>query len=573
MERRASQEALNSAGQSTAGRRPLFGYGRKVWLAVLALAGFAGLLVVYMYGFLEIDSIIRPAVEEPAPMGDLPENTLADVDTTLKQQPPRFKRCSDLPIPEHYWNMTIESTPAFVDVPQASKINVGESVCVRVVVPAKPLGTAQTFVPLSNAPWDSVLVDLVGRATNVSVPVPLRMANHTHNQNRDLTHVYEADVVLRDADIYSPEGYIEFRYALWNPEASLDPQPFEPEKLQIPDTLQVNVSDDDGVSPYSLQNYLDLPLCTEPNAEGRWISAASLPFDAAQVPPPDNHNLVWLPYDCRLKRVKYQDFATCLAQRYPKIHWFGDSNTRRALKKVSTLGQWCAAEPNSLVCTCNDNSEKFTNYGAYKRISPFDLDPVAGGAVAPDGAVEPPANRSRIVAFKWDGLTTRNDPPWADYFTQDFEAKLGHPSLAIVGVTNWDTAFETHAFFSGEVDKLAALIDASYPTHLGHPNTDIVLRSGQYYCCTSDMDKFWKRRYSRLRNRFYDATLIDTFKQKLDGKRNVLVWDVAQISERRPYKYREEDVTKCAANHVRSEIVEIENQVLMNALCNSGLEA
>ncbi|KAJ1792300.1 hypothetical protein LPJ62_000922 [Coemansia sp. RSA 2167] len=543
-----------------AAARQMFGFGRKMWAAVLALTAFAGLLIVYSYGFLEV-GLDHIRIEGP-PLPDLPDGSSADVDTSQALRPPRFKLCRDLPVSAGYWNLTTADHSAFVEIPQHSDIGVGESVCVRVVVPAQYTVAPMTFVPFPNAPWDSVMLDLVGRDTNTSVPVLLQMADHTHNYFRDRTHVYEADVVLRDADVYHAEGYIEFRHAKWNAEAFLDPQPFEPEQLKMPD-VQINVLDEDGLSPYSLQRYMDLPLCTDSDADGRWVSVDVLPFDASLVPPPDNHNLVWLPYDCRLQRFTYSNFTKCLLRKYPLVHWFGDSNTRRALKKVSTLGKWCAAEPDSLVCTCNDNTEPFTNYNANQRISPFDLDPEAGGAVATGAQSE---NKSRIVAFKWDGLTTRNNPPWAEYFTSDFEERLGRPKLALFGMTNWDTAFESRAFFAGEVAQLADVVDAKYP------GADVVLRTGQYYCCTSDMDKFWKRRYSRLRNSFFDQTLIDHFKTKFAGSRNVLVWNVAQLSERRPYKLREDDLLKCAANHVRSEIIEIENQVLMNALCNNAID-
>ncbi|KAJ2359342.1 hypothetical protein IWW50_000140 [Coemansia erecta] len=544
--------------------RQLFGFGRKAWLAVLALTAFAGVLIVYSYGFLEIElgrtRVVQPA--EGPPLPDLSDSSQADADTLQVQRPPRFKLCRELPIPAGYWNLTTADHSAFVDIPQRSDIGVGESVCVRVIVPGQHTQAPMTFVPYPNAPWDSVLLDLVGGNTNVSVPAALQMTEHTHNYFRDRTHIYEADVVLRDADTYHAEGYIEFRQARWNAEAFLDPQPFEPEQLDIPD-VKVNVQDDDGLSPYSLKRYPDLPLCTDSDADGRWVAVSTLPFDAALVPPADNHGLVWLPYECRLQRITYTAFAQCLARKYPLVHWFGDSNTRRALKKVSTLGAWCSENPEDIVCTCNDNSEAFANYKTNERTAPFDLDPVAGGAVATSA---PSTNASRIVAFKWDGLTTRNSPPWAEYFTSDFTERLGHPKLAVFGMTNWDTAFETRAFFAGEVAKLADVVDSTYP------GTDVVLRTGQYYCCTSDMDKFWKRRYSRLRNHYFDQTLVDHFKTKFAGTRNVLVWNVARLSERRPYKLREEDVTKCAANHVRSEIIEIENQVLMNALCNNAMD-
>ncbi|KAJ1718121.1 hypothetical protein LPJ61_006836, partial [Coemansia biformis] len=253
-----------------------------------------------------------------------------------QHQPPKSSLCSELPIPGKYWNMTGAESAAFVVIPKTDEIGVGSSVCVRVVVPAKALAFSVSFVPFPDTPWDSILLDLVGGSTGISVPVPLQMADSTQNYHRDTTHVYEADVVLRDADIYRPVGYIEYRGALWNGEDHLETQPLNPETLTIPESLAIAVTDTHGDDSYSIAKHPTLPLCTSADADGRWVSVGSLPFDKALVPPPDNNNRVWLPYTCRLQRYTYQGFAKCLAQHYPLVHWYGDSNTRRAMKKITT---------------------------------------------------------------------------------------------------------------------------------------------------------------------------------------------------------------------------------------------
>ncbi|KAJ2758660.1 hypothetical protein IWQ56_005940, partial [Coemansia nantahalensis] len=470
-------------------------------------------------------------------------------DETAIPAPPASAKCSSLPIPGEYWQKT--AAPAFVDMPRTGEAESGSSVCVRVVVPAKALNVSASFEPIPATPWDSILLDLVGAETGISVPVQLQMAAHAQNYHRDATHVYEADVVLRDVDTFRPAGYIEFRAALWNPQDFQAPQPFVPEPLAIADDARVVVVDREARSPFSLQRHLELPLCTEADADGRWVLAASLPFDAAQALAPDHTGRVWLPYECRLRPYTYQAFAQCLVRKYPLVHWYGDSNTRRALKKVTSLGRWCGTpeEQQSLKCTCNDNSEDFKPYQSHARIAPVVMDPATGGAppLDPNDYAGPVANRSRIVAFKWDGLTSRNDPPWIEYFAADTMAKLGRPAATIFGATNWDTAFSTHSFFVGEAEKLADQFAATYPA-----TPDIIVRTGQYYCCTSDMDAYWKRRYSRLRNRYFDRDLVAALRRRLPAANRVRVWDVALLAERRPYAARE-DASKCAANHVRAE--------------------
>ncbi|KAJ2706484.1 hypothetical protein H4R19_005009 [Coemansia spiralis] len=539
-------------------RRPRF------YVAALAVVVTMALLYTYQQQGLGDSSAPTGGARPPLPQP--PAEGAGDEAAAPAQQ--ASTKCSDLPIPAKYWQMA--AVEAFVDMPQPGEVESGSSVCVRVVVPAKELKASASFEPIPATPWDSILLDLVGAKTGISVPVALQMTDHAQNYHRDTTHIYEANVVLRDADMYRPEGYIEYRAAQWNPQDFQSPQPFEPEKLAIADSARITVADRDGLSPFTLQRHLELQLCTEADVDGRWVLASSLPFDAAQVLAPDHTGRVWLPYECRLRPYTYQAYAQCLVRKYPLIHWYGDSNTRRALKKVTSLGQWCSTPEDqaSLKCTCNDNSEDFKPYQSMSRIAPVIMDPVTGGSppLDPNDYAGPVANKSRIVAFKWDGLTDRNSPPWIDYFAPDSMGKLGHPVATIFGATNWDTAFSTHSFFVGEAEQLADKFRAAYPT-----TPDIYVRTGQYYCCTSDMDAYWKRRYSRLRNRYFDRDLVATFRRRLPAANRVHVWDVALIAERRPYAARL-DASKCAANHIRAEGIEVENQVLFNAMCNDLLD-
>ncbi|KAJ2557144.1 hypothetical protein EV175_001524 [Coemansia sp. RSA 1933] len=473
-------------------------------------------------------------------------------------------RCSDIPVPYEYWVLDSRETAAFVDIANTNAIAVGGTVCVRVVIPAKESMVPAAFTPLPMEPWDSVLLDLVGNSTGISVPVDLKPVTGPHSLYRDTAHVYEADVRLRDVDVFKPEGYIEFRHARWNPDGVLDPQPFEPEMLEIPQRLQIQVTGDPILG---FEQYMNLPLCTSASAEGRWVSVRDIPANVAVLlMPPDNQNRVWMPYDCRLRSYAYRDFAQCLVDKYPVLHWFGDSNTRRALKKVTSLGEWCntAKDRASHLCICNDNTEQYARYNSNARIAPIDIDPVHGGVAASSIDSPVPNNRSRIVAFKWDGLTDRNQPAWADPFDRAdglFTKPL--PAAVIIGVINWDTAFSTRSFFANEVNRLIQKVRSTYP-----PSTLIIIRTGQYYCCTSDMNKFWKRRYSRLRNRHYNRYIVEQFTQLLPPTYRFLVWDVSSMAEKRPYAARHAEINFCPANHVPSEIVDIENQILINAMCN-----
>ncbi|KAJ2156960.1 hypothetical protein GGF46_004831 [Coemansia sp. RSA 552] len=359
---------------------------------------------------------------------------------TSEELSPQVKSCAQLPIPLEYWSLAGE--PAFVDVPHRDTLEMGDTVCVRVIVPPKTDdagGEQLEFMPFTGSPWDSIMLNLVGQDTGVSVPVRLAMASHTYNYQRGWVHIYEANVRLYDVDTYTAEGYIEYRNALWNPnEEFMEPQPFEPEPLAIDSDIKIAVQGStNGNGIYALERYLDLPLCTEADNDGRWVSVDQLPFDPLLVPEPDNHNLVWLPYDCRLKRYSYPEFAQCMVSKHKLVHWMGDSNTRRALKKISTLGQWCSTpeQQQSIECTCNDNQEAFAPYNANGRITPFNLfaDKAAKAPTNPKDYSSIMPNRTRIISIKWDGLSRKNNPPWRDYLQPDVQKNMGDPSLLVLG--------------------------------------------------------------------------------------------------------------------------------------------
>ncbi|KAJ2157510.1 hypothetical protein GGF46_004457 [Coemansia sp. RSA 552] len=535
----------------------------RVWLYLLGLVvSTAVLLRLYTYHLSKLGSRAMTPQEANAAAKEFLE-TIQHQQETL---PGSNKACAELPIPAEYWSLDTLHSP-FVDIPFGDQIGPGETVCVRVVVPPKKGPYEWAFMPLENGPWDSILLDLISTRTKVSVPVQLEMATHVHNYQRERTHVYQADVQLFDADTYRPKGYIEFRDALWNRDQDyMANNPFHPEPLKVDKRLAVSVVSAGGKHGFfNLDGYFDLPLCTEADNDGRWVSAEHLPFDPQLVPPPDNHNMVWLPYHCRLQRYTYSQFAQCLANKHQLVHLFGDSNIRRSLKKITTLGQWCSTPELQRVdpCVCNDNNEPFSTYAAYKRIAPFDLYPDQGAVVPndPEDYATVGPNRTRVVAMKWDGLTDKNNPPWKDYFNLDVQEKLGRPTLVHIGVTNWSSAFESYQHFATDVPQLAQLIKQTYGSSI-----PIILRTGQYFYSSATTNKYPNNRFSRLRNYYMDQLLIAEFKRHFGT--SVHVWDVSRITERWPREFLGEDSIDCVSSHARSEIVETENQVMFNALCN-----
>ncbi|KAJ2522811.1 hypothetical protein H4217_000527 [Coemansia sp. RSA 1939] len=499
--------------------------------------------------------------------------------------------CASIPIPDDYWRLTEAEMTPFVSIPWEQPIEVGETICVRVVLPARPsspllASSAIIHTPFPDAPWDSILLDLVGNSTGISVPVhlqPVEQPPHTlglpllqgsKGSARNGAHIYEADVRLRDVDVYSPAGFIEYRDAQWNFEGGLPIVKYEPEPLQITGCIPVSVVDTDGSSIYSISRHQDLPLCQESNPEGRWVAADDIPFNTttSNILPPDNHNRIWLPYTCRMQRYNYRRFAQCLVDRYPVMHVYGDSNTRRYLKMITTLGQWCNHPQyrNFSQCLCEDYGERqFTRFRVDTRNVIIDMDPVNGG-YSPVGTnystTAAPPNKSRIYLRKWDGLThhNNNDMPWWQQLAEsDGVARTyGRAQVAVFSLTNWDAAFTTRAYFALQIQRLLDLIDSNYG-----PETEIILRTGQYFCCRVDPSPS-ARQYSRMRNKMFDKYIVDQFKARFSTTRRLSIWDVASLGEHRPIEARKADPAACPSNHVRSELIDIENQVLFNHLCN-----
>ncbi|KAJ2358112.1 hypothetical protein GGF43_001035 [Coemansia sp. RSA 2618] len=510
----------------------------------------------------EYPSIIHHHTPPPAPQWPLLDKLFG----TARPPPPLL--CSEIPVPERYWSAQDAFTPAFVTIPNNRVLQVGASVCVRVVVPAKPARSSVLYTPMPGTPWDSILLDLIGLESNISVPVRLQMTQDIRNTQRDAVHVYEADVVLRDADEYAVRGYIEFRDAEWNPDGGLVPVEYEPEMLHIPELLTVQVADD-GSSIYSLARHMELPLCADAGGDGRWVRADRLPFDTDQLPEPENHGLVWLPYTCRLRRVSYSEFVSCLSTGYPLMHWYGDSNLRRALKKITTLGEWCtnnATHYNSTEtrsCLCEDYRDVFLPFDSRYRELVIDVDETGGRTLKTAADISRvPERTARVYLHKWEGLSARNKPGWLQAFDGGVTARFGQPQVALISLTNWDAAFSSRAYFAVEMQRLLDVIAREYS-----PQTQLVIRTGQYYCCRTDKTPRAPRSYSRLRNAYFDQYVIDAFRERFGATHRISVWDVSRVAERLPFDVRKENV-KCPANHVRAELVEIENQVLMNAMCN-----
>ncbi|KAJ3061225.1 hypothetical protein HDU98_002858, partial [Podochytrium sp. JEL0797] len=134
---------------------------------------------------------------------------------------------------------------------------------------------------------------------------------------------------------------------------------------------------------------------------------------------------------------------SCLVTRYPVIHVWGDSNSRRMLKSLGLIN-WCTDA--FAKCNCEDRNESGPE-GVFKqdqRVSRItmgvgmDLKGVEEGEVVESG-------REKVtVLFEFiGGMGVPNFVPWRERMRLEAErhpyrTDERHPRLVLVNVGNWD---------------------------------------------------------------------------------------------------------------------------------------
>lgn len=415
---------------------------------------------------------------------------------------------------------------------------------------------------------------------------------------RLMLHVYEASVTLHDPGHYKFEGRLEYQDGLWNFEKG-PIVPYKPQMMQIisAQELPITVGEPHGTLEDIVQQHLQLPLCAGADHPGRWLPAPPGLPDLVT----DKDGKFWAPFDCRYQRISYSDFAECLAEKYPAgIDMYGDSNTRRSIKKMVTGGRWCDGWHGRMVAAMAASSSAEREQQRQKqddKETPINnnlsSDPYDWSLLDDDNKIqqlrschcedfhEPGWNpswfdaqdrrnavrlrnstgheRALLRSYKWDGLTYLNDPSWTTAFTTiNATFDISHPSdVVIFSLGNWDAAYMSLYEFNKELDKLLNYVATTYA------NKQIIYRTPQYYCCRADNTK---------RNRLLSSSRVQAFndlaKSKFVRVLGARVWDTMVLGESRTW-HEKLQARDCPSNHATPDVVEIENQILMNALCNA----
>lgn len=500
--------------------------------------------------------------------------------------------------------------------------------CVRAVVPPpQPNNTDPYYYRYQPYPqmdakltapwWDTLMVSALHRETDAVIPIrmvpwtghaALRTAwrKRTEDANkpawvhdmeqlmheRNMIHVYEGSLKLPDPGNYEVTGLVEFQGAQWNFEKG-PVVPYNPRKLETyPKQTSISTwtaaAEEENRDTAVAQEHLSLPLCTRGDHTGRWLPGNNI--DSAKRLPLDRHGKFWAPYDCRYRPIGYDEFATCLASKYGKgISMYGDSNTRRAIKKMITHGQWCNGwhlqkpeTTNTEVAVADDEEAEAAEFflqntdpkgwsfnGHAKQLrscycedfhepgwrsSWFDAKKRQNTVFLESSSI---GHKVQLTSYKWDGLTYLNDPAWDSIFTDSSRKNATANDIAIFSLGNWDAAYMAMEEFVKELNRLVSFIRERHGKA-----KKIIYRTAQYYCCRVD-ETDRHRLLNGPRVQLFDEVARETFIKEL----NASVWDTMALGEARTW---EEKILSrdCPSNHASADVVEIENQILMNMLCN-----
>ncbi|KAJ1662106.1 hypothetical protein IW140_006136 [Coemansia sp. RSA 1813] len=491
----------------------------------------------------------------------------------------------------------------FAYIASKSTIDPGGCVCVRAIVPLRNNmnGTIE-YRPIAGWPEDSIMVDLAMVSSEDPLYKDARVTVPVDMQRKQMAdRYYEGVAQLYDPGIYQLDARLEYRNGQWNANPGQPMVPYMEQPIEAGLRSKVHVRLDHRHTTH-VARHQELPLCVVGDAPGRWIPETNLPhvWLPSQYMSAVEDSRVWLPYHCRLRRISHSEFAYRMSQKYPSVHWYGDSNSRRTLRPFIMGGKWCheANTTTRLDCLCNDapkdlyptdwyarmpiprwyrihgtgvnGSEIFADHRRKNDHAPnappvsFKADALRATYVGPDYV--PHGYESRTDYFDLYYLFTRGTlDMYGSHWARDISANAvsAYPpaSLVVVQLITWDVAFGDYTPFTRHVEQMARRLRAVYP------HSEFIYRSGPYWCCrAAETDD---KKYSRLRFLAFDRYARQVFRKQLGAR----VWDVMTVqASRAPESKRLEENMPCLSAHTRGEHIHLDNQLLMNMIVNSVAE-
>jgi hypothetical protein len=319
-------------------------------------------------------------------------------------------------------------------------------------------------------------------------------------------------------------------------------------------------------------------LCERADERGAWVND----YEAGTLGPSADGRW-WRAHSCVYSSVVHT--PKCIGSRFSGARIFGDSHMRRAWKDLKGLSPpfaseganeslWCTGRHNSRVCVCEDGHEGGVFEEGTSGSNSF------GGGNYP------------LVSWNWGG--SGFDAPDRRAETSSVLASgavEARPGIVIFDLIHWDAAFSTFFRFSKELegfieelrvffnfpitpfdmtDPLAVGVRGwaaargtarSTITNLHLPV--LVYRTPSFY---AGQDTGNLRKFSTARLKLFHEHALKRLTDVFGG--HLLVWDVFSMGRARPMAVTEAITASCWSGHEPSQDVGIQNQVLLNALCN-----
>ncbi|KAI9105733.1 hypothetical protein DFS34DRAFT_27688 [Phlyctochytrium arcticum] len=456
----------------------------------------------------------------------------------------------------------------------------GKAICGWIIIKGLPSGpssrraadsilSSSAFTtPLEDGPWlpvDAFNVTAIGSQHGYEIPINVPERYTQYLVGDDEYRIYDLVLLLRDPDLYHLEVLLE--YSDLKDLESLSQDAAYPSRAHLP--IVVN---NDGTptmltiqvqgKPISRSTYLGLPHCQHADHVGRWVNASLLAkspiasswaseedetHDDLTGPLESYDGRVWVPYECRYRRWSYRTFRDkCLSRWYHETHWWGDHNIRRSLKTLTTAGAWCKVwyDESSSECQCDDGALHVPDFEVeLKRQST--IRNIAG------------APNISLSFLSVDGFTAQ-EPLWREWMHQQHWAETRLPSAVIVNLPVADLVSSTRTQFRDMLSQLADQLRETYAAR-GIP---IILRTPQHSSHPT----------SRLRTKLLSQYFAKYLINKLGLLTQISVWDVYHLGETAIQEARNRIAT-CKLGSATRDLVDWENSILMNAMCNQRLAA
>lgn len=431
-----------------------------------------------------------------------------------------------------------------------------------------------------------------------SVPLPIIYDHHAPSLTSDIVANPEVGLLRNlTSPVIPPETFkfeasLEYRNYEWNPEPPIEQIPPELVPVRLLSDYITVLKKPIAYKVHSGR------ICPSGNHSGYWAHPSSR---YAQLQPSLSSNMLETSFyadECSYRRYSREAAFQCLA-KFNVIHWFGDSNSRRALRMLYTGDRWGEEVMKSRgEEMCEDHEDTSIAGSWYQHVHkwPYPL-PTAIGDVCtlhkysnysvfrmPSHDGEPlscnNATGSTVFYRFISGLGGKGSSEMLfDTYMEHDLAEWPKADLVVVNSGTWESqesVWELKGPASPEkrmmynmTNRLEILIDI-LEKHYVLPNPDIriVFRPSNAWLTPKEASI---RRHTTARM----AAIGQRLKNHLLRSRiarNIVIWDVQQTLSPTLHQLEEFATygSSCYDGHSGIPQIALDNQILLNLLCNDN---